>query len=245
MKMRGAILVWASAVAVCGAPSAYAQTPTSAAIAPSLSSHRPGAKAALTFTVAYIGGEFDVPSPVRGSVLQFPAGLTLEIPSLRSCSAARLLARGPRGCPAQSELGRGHALAEVRTGDQITTETVELWIFLGPLRTDDPTVEILGRGVSPAEAQVVVTGTVLPASPPYGEEIVIPVPPIPTLPLEPDASTASFSLTIGASRRYPTRSADSVLVPSSCPAGGLPFAAEFTYADGSRDSATATVPCAP
>jgi hypothetical protein len=237
-----AALAFAAALATCTAPVAHAQPPTFATITPSLSSHKPGAKAALTFTVGYSGGEFNVPSPVRRSVLQFPAGLTLEIPSLRSCSAARLLARGPGGCPAQSELGSGHALAEVRTGDQVTTENVNLWIFLGPLQTGGPTVEILGRGVTPAEAEVVVTGTVVLARPPYGEELVIPVPPIPTLPLEPDASTVAFTLTIGA-RQHRTRNANTVLVPSSCPAGGFPFAAEFTYADGFSDNTLATVPC--
>ena len=60
------------------------------------------------------------------------------------------------------------------------------------------------------------------------------IPPIPTLPFEPDASIVTFSLTIGASARHSTaRRSNAVLVPSSCPAGGFPFAAEFTYADGS------------
>jgi hypothetical protein len=34
-----------------------------------------------------------------------------------------------------------------------------------------------------------------------------------------------------------------VLVPPTCPAGGLPFTAEFTYADGSSGSALTTLPC--
>ena len=54
----------------------------------------------------------------------------------------------------------------------------------------------------------------------------------------------SLSLTIGASPRHRARDANTVLVPSRCPAGGFPFAAEFTYADGSTGSAFATAPCA-
>ncbi len=70
------------------------------------------------------------------------------------------------------------------------------------------------------------------------------IPPIPTLLFEPDASIVTFSLTIGASARHRKHEADNaVLVPSTCPAGGFPFAAEFTYADGSAGSALATIPC--
>ncbi len=231
------------AVVMCAAPTASAQALTSAAIAPSLAPNRLGARAALTFTVNYAGGEFGVPSPLRRSVLELPAGLTLNIPSLRSCTAARLLARGASGCPAQSEIGSGHALAEVHAGSLNLTENATLWAFLGPPRNIQPTFEILAEGYTPVERRVVLSGTVLSVAAPYGEELVMPVPPISTLGLEPDASIATFSLTIGASTQRRTRDANAVLIPSSCPAGGFPFAAEFTYADGSSDSALATTPC--
>ncbi|MGH2854945.1 MAG: hypothetical protein ACRDLF_12230, partial [Solirubrobacteraceae bacterium] len=224
----------------CAALAASAQAQTSATITPSLSPDRLGARAALTFTIRYAGGAGGVPSPVRRSVVRFPAGLTLDIPRLRSCHPARLLSQGPGGCPAQSAIGRGRALAEVRSGTQTITEDVGLWAFIGPPQHGEPTLELFGQGYAPVQEQVVVTGTVLPDRAPYGEELVIPIPPIPTLPLQPDASTSSFSLTIGASARHLTHNANTVVVPSRCPAGGFPFAAEFTYADGSTGSAHAT-----
>ena len=89
------------------------------------------------------------------------------------------------------------------------------------------------------------SGTVLPDSAPYGEELALSIPPIPSLPLEPDASIVSFSLEIGASRQLERHDSNAVLVPSSCPpTGSFPFAAEFTYADGAGGGALATVPCA-
>ncbi len=216
---------------------------TFATITPSLSPDRLGAKAALTFTIQYGGGQFGVPSPVRRSVLQFPAGLSLDIPNLRSCPAASLRARGASGCPTQSEIGTGHALVEVHAGTETLTEDVTLWAFLGPPQNLEPTFEILAQGYTPLDERMVLTGTVLGDRPPYGEELVMSIPAIPTLALEPDASIATFSLTIGASRRHRTRDANTVLVPSSCPVGGFPFAAEFTYADGSDGSALTTIPC--
>lgn len=216
--------------------------PTSATITPSLSPDRLGARASLTFTIRYAGGEFGVPSPVRRSVLRFPAGMSLDVPSLQSCTAARLRARGPGGCPAQSRLGVGRALAEAHAGSQTITEDVALWAFLGPPRNLEPTFEILAQGYTPLDERFVFSGSVLTDSAPYGERLVMSIPPVPTLPLESDASIVSFSLTVGASRRR-SGGQTAVLVPSRCPAGGFPFAAGFTYADGSTGNALARIPC--
>lgn len=224
------------------AAGAFAQASTSATITPSLSPDRLGARASLTLTIHYAGGEFGVPSPVRHSILELPAGMTLEIPSLRVCRAAWLRARGASGCPARSRLGGGEALAETREGSQIVTENLALSTFLGPPRNLEPTFEVLAQGVTPVQESLVIVGSVLAGSAPYGEQLVMSIPPVSTLPMEPDASIVTFSLTVGANhRRTVDRSA--VLVPFTCPAGGFPFAARFTYADGSRGSALARIPC--
>jgi hypothetical protein len=226
-----------------------AALPSTATITASLSPDRAGARAALTFTIRFTGGEFGVPSPVRHSVLRFPAGMSLDIPSLHACKAARLRAHGPGGCPAQSEIGSGHALAETHAGSQVTSEEVELHAFLGPPENLQPTFEIFAQGYTPLDEDVVFTGKVASANTPYGEELVMSIPPVPSLPLEPDASIVTFSLTVGAGRQPdPARPRSphpqsAVSVPRSCPAGGFPFAAEFTYADGSVGSALARVPC--
>jgi hypothetical protein len=216
----------------------------SATIAPSLSPNRLNAKGALTLTINFTeGGSEDVPLPVRRSVLRFPAGLGIEIPHLRSCSIARLRARGPSGCSAQSELGHGHALAEALAGSQLITENISLWLFLGPFHNLEPSFEILGQGFTPFAERVVLTGTVIPDQAPYGEDLVLSIPPIPTVPLEPDASIVTMSLTVGESKPPHPAQANTVVVPSACPADGFPFAAEFTYADGSSGSALAHAGC--
>jgi hypothetical protein len=245
LTARGALAM--CALAMCGAlatPAAAgaAVTPTTAAISPSLSPDRLGAKAALNFTVQFGGGELGVPSPVRRAVVHFPPGLRLHIPSLRSCTRARLQADGAHGCPARSQIGAGHALADVHVGSEVENEEATVWVFLGPPQNGNPTIEILGQGYTPLDQRVVITGTVLPDNPPYGEELVMSVPPIPTIPLEPDASTVSLALTIGG-RHFQAHNPNTVVVPSSCPAGGFPFATDFTYADGSTSSTAATAPC--
>lgn len=239
----GLALAAIATVAICTAQATMAQAGASATITPSLSPDRLGAKGALRLTMRFAGGESGAPLPVRRSVLRFPVGLGIEIPHLRSCAIARLRAHGPGGCPMQSELGHGHALAEAQVGSQTITEDISLWLFLGPFHNLEPTLEILGQGYTPFDQRVVLTGTVLPDNPPYGEDLVLSVPPIPTVPLEPDASIVTMSLTVGSRKPRNPGDANTVVVPPSCPAGGFPFAADFTYADGSSDSAFSTAPC--
>lgn len=223
--------------------SATALAQTYATVRPTLSPDRAGARAALTLDIDFFGGVLGVPAAVRSSVLKFPSGLSLEVPTLRSCSAARLRADGPSGCPAQSRLGEGQALVEARAGTEDMGEQASLWAFLGPPDNLNPTIEIAAQAYTPLDERVVFAGKVQPAGPPYGEEMALSIPPIPTLVFEPDASVVSFSLTIGARAGRGSRTASSVVVPSGCPRGGLPFAAEFDYADGSTSTAQARIPC--
>jgi hypothetical protein len=223
---------WASTTAI-----------TTATVAPSLLPNELGGKAALTFKISYSGGEFGVPSPLRRSTLRLPAGLSLDIPKLRICSAARLRAQGASGCPRQSQIGGGHALVEAHAGSQTVSEHVGLRAFLGPLQELQPTLVILGQGYTPLDERVVLSGRVLPDRAPFGEALTISIPPIPALPFQSDASIVAFSLTIGAGGRFRTHDGSAVLLPSSCPPGGFPFDAEFTYADGSSSSTYVTAPC--
>ena len=236
----GALL---AALAICAFPAAPTRAQGSATLSATLSPDRLSAQGALTITIHYAEGSSGVPSPVRRSVLRFPIGLGVEIPHLRSCSPVRLRARGPSACSVESLLGHGHALAEAQAGSQLITEDISLWLFLGPFHNLQPTFEVLGQGFTPFDERVVLTGTVFIDKPPYGEDLVVSVPPIPTLPLEPDASIVTMSLTVGVSKPRHPRAANTVVVPPKCPPGGFPFAADFTYADGSTGNALASAPC--
>jgi hypothetical protein len=125
----------------------------------------------------------------------------------------------------------------------LIAEDINLGVFLGPLRNFQPTFEVLGEGSTPLQERVVLSGTVIPDHAPYGEELAMSLPPIPTLPLEPEASMATLTLTVGTRAHRLPRGANTVVVPGSCPAGGFPFAAELSYADGTAGSPLATAPC--
>jgi hypothetical protein len=235
----------ASVVLACCSPARAAPASGSqvaASIAASFHPDRLGAMGALTVTIDLTGDALGEVPPLRRFALRLPAGLGVEIPHLRSCGPGRLRRLGARGCPAQSRLGVGRALVQAPLGSQLLGESISLWLFLGPLRNLQPTFVILAQGYTPFDERLAFSGTVLPDDPPYGEDLLLSVPAIGTLPLEPGASIASMSLTIGSSRRS-AGEPNTTVEPTRCPPGGFPFAAELTYADGSTQNVSTATPC--
>ncbi|HEY7951719.1 MAG TPA: hypothetical protein VID70_01955 [Solirubrobacteraceae bacterium] len=268
------MLLACAAVALWAVPAAYAAFGVPVLVPPSTTPPAPlgisstltstfspdqlGARGALTFSIRYAvtglesnsavaptPAEGRVPSPVRRLFVHFPAGMGLDIPNLRGCSAARLRAHGARACPAAARVGQGHALTELPGGSQIVDERITLTAFVGPLRGGQPTLAILAEGFTPLSERLVFNGEMRFDRAPYGEELVLDVPPIRALPATPDASPVLFSLTLGVSRHARSSAANTVIVPAKCPKGGFPFAAESTYANGSRGSVLARMQCPP
>jgi len=212
-------------------------------IAATLAPNRLHARATLDIHIAYGQAESELPPPVRHALLRLPAALGIDIPALRSCSAAHLRAHGARGCPPQSSIGSGQAVADALLGSQLLSEHVALSLFVGPLVNLEPTFEILAEARTPFRERVVIVGSVLPDDPPFGEDLSISLPPIRTLPLEPDASIVALSLSIGPRKDARSRGANAVLVPARCPPGGFPFEIESSFADGASSSALTAAPC--
>jgi hypothetical protein len=212
---------------------------------PSLLPDRLGASTALTLAFRFSGGEEGVPAPLSGMVVRLPAGLTINLRGVKTCAKSRLQSRGAAGCPAGSLVGRGHALMSVHAGSLAVPEEATVTAFRGPNRGSRPTLEIFGQGETPLDQSSISTAVLEPDSAPYGSKLTISIPPIPTLVLEPNASFESLSLTVGGISHSPRAhaAAGAILVPRSCPAGGFPFAASFTFADDSVTSASATVAC--
>ncbi len=246
MRLGAALLLAPASVALaCATPARSAPTSGSqdtATIAASFHPDRLGALGALTVTIDLAADAVGDAAPLSRLALRLPAGLGVEIPHLRSCEPDRLQLLGARGCPAQSQLGVGRALVQAQLGSQLLGENISLWVFLGPLRNLQPTFEMLAEGYTPFDERVVLSGTVLPDKPPFGEDLVLSAPAISTLPLEPDASIAWMSLTIGSSRRSAHES-NTTIEPARCPPGGFPFAAELTYADESAQDVSTATPC--
>jgi hypothetical protein len=225
------------------APAPLPSGPTASRLSAALHPDRPGARGTLDLTIDYAQPDASLPVPVRLAVLRLPQALGIDVPVLRSCAAAQLRARGAAGCPSQALIGRGNALVGAALGSQLLHEHISLWLFVGPLVNLQPTFEILAQGYTPFRERVVVTGRVSPDEAPYGEDLAIALPPIPTLPLEPDAAIVSMSLTVGAPDAARSRRANAVVAPKSCRAGSLPLAIDSTFTDGTTASAGYSLPC--
>lgn len=224
-------------------PAHASKSSESTRINATLAPNRLAAPATLHIDIAYGQAESELPPPVRHALLRMPAALGIDIPTLRSCSAAHLRAHGARGCPAQSLIGTGQALTDAPLGSQLLSEHVALSLFVGPLVNLEPTFEILAEAKTPFHERVVIVGTVLPDDPPFGEDLSIALPPIRTLPLEPDASIVALSLSIGPRKGARSRQSNAVLVPARCPPGGFPFEIESSFADGGSSSTLTTAAC--
>jgi hypothetical protein len=208
-----------------------------------------------------VGFGFDVAVPVGQDPLplsqvdvRYPAQLGIATSGLgvATCTAATLEALGPRGCPAESLMGRGSGLTEIPFGPGILHETASITIVRGPVQNGQTSLLFYSEGGTTVDAQVVFTGLLLPAAAPFGGVVSTSLPPIPTLPESFDVALVRLRYTLGPrGLTYYERirgelvpyHPKGIILPSSCPHGGFPFAASFVFLGGARTRATTKVPC--
>jgi hypothetical protein len=226
--------------AACAILASAARADTTAGIAPSFAPDRAGAGTALTLGIGYADEQGAVPAPVTHIVVHLPAGLGINLRGIGTCSHSRLEKQIGRGCPASARVGSGSAHLGAHLGAINLDENATLTAWRGPNQGGHPTLQILGVGLSPLEEHVVVSGVLEPDHAPYGQQLVLSIPPIPTLTGEPNASVLHSSVTIGSAHG---RLGGLIRVPRACPPHGFAFGADFSYAEGAGSSTTATVRC--
>jgi hypothetical protein len=179
-------------------------------------------------------------------------GIALSGLGLATCTPSTLEALGPAGCPADSHMGYGTALAEIPIGPEIVHETTHITLLRAPTRNGRLALLFYAAGEVPVWAPVTLPGLLLPAPAPYGGRIDINVPLIPSLPGAPPVAVVKLHSTIGPEHltyyEHPHRHRvgyhpKGILLPDTCPHGGFPFAATFTFRNGGHAHAYTTVPC--
>jgi hypothetical protein len=246
-----ALLACACPPAALGAAPAAAPT---AALSAGLSPERLGKGTTIIFDFTIATATGQVPSPLTGLDLYYPANLGIGTSGLglETCSAATLEADGPAGCPSQSQMGYGKGLVEVPFGPEILHETAQTSIFMANIQEGHLGLLFYAEGHSPVSAQIVFQGLVLPAEDPFGGDLATTFPLVPTLPGAPNAAIVQLRSTIGPLHltyyehtrgRYLPYHPRGIVLPRTCPRGGFHFAASFTFEDGADTSAQTTVPC--
>jgi hypothetical protein len=254
---RLAALAALSAALLCASAPASAQAlAEQASLHASFSPDRLGVPTTITFGFTLSTVEGVAPPPLVGLDLRMPAGMnyTTTTLGLAICQPAVLAAKGIAGCPTNSRLGYGSAVVEVPFGTGQGHEIPEVQAVSGPSPNGNLVVLFYASGVFPVYAQLAFSGEVLPDKGAYGSQLSSAIPLVTSVPGGPDVSIVSVRSTIGPSRltyykRVHGRSVPfrprGVSVPEHCPRGGFPFAAEFTFQDGSQTAAQTTAPCPP
>ncbi len=239
------------------APTASANPATaepSAKLTVALTPERLGAGTTIIFNFKLATPPDSVPPPLTGLDLLYPAniGLITSGLGLATCEPAALEELGPIGCPPDSLMGYGSALAEIPLGPEIARETGHVTTWMAPVENGHLRLLFDAESGTPVSAQFVFTALLLEAPAPYGGKLETHIPIIPSVPEAPDVAVVQMRATIGPKnvtyyqyyhgKRIPYHPIG-LRLPETCPHGGFPFAATFAFLDNTHATARTTVPC--
>jgi hypothetical protein len=239
--------VLAVVLALCGALPGTALGRASTTMSATFIPDRLGASAtvSLGFQIKTANGQ--IPPPLTGVDFHFPVNVGLATTGLgvASCPPAELLAHGASVCPPDSRMGSGTARVEVPVGASVETETATLDLVAGPSPDGYVRLLVAATGLSPVIARVVIPSVLEPG------EFKLAVPLVESLPEAADVVVVGAHLTIGGNLTYyePVDGRNvayrpaGIGIPRTCPRGGFPFSANFSFQNGRHATARTTVAC--
>jgi hypothetical protein len=247
------IVLLAVGLLAVGLPAAAAAT-TSARLSGMFTPERLNQRTTLDFAFFFTAATSRVPSPLTQIELRYPdnLGIGLSGLGLDTCTARTMEASGPAGCPPNSVMGYGEALTGIVLGSETITEVAPITILRAPDQEGHFALLFYAEGSTPVDTHILFPGLLLPASAPFGGLVSIGVPLVPTLPGAPYISVLQLHATLGPRRVTYYEQTNGmtlayqpmgILLPGKCPSGGFPFAAQFSFLDGSRATAQTAVPC--
>jgi hypothetical protein len=249
---RWSTLLAATLLGVCAPSLAYAAP--SAKLNAKFMPERLGARTTLEFAFSFTVPTGEVPPPLTQIELRYPdkLGLGLSGLGLATCAASVLEASGPSKCPPNSVMGYGAALTGVVLGTTVITESAPITILRTPNQEGHLAVLFSAEGTTPVDTRIVFPGLLLPAPAPFGGQVSVGVPLVPTLPGAPYISVIRLHATIGphmvtyyerAGGKTLAYRPKGILLPGACPRRGFPFAAQFSFLGGGVASALMATPC--
>lgn len=244
------------AVGVPAAPAGAQAQATSARLHAAFEPYRLGRRTTLQFEFEFPAPVGQVPPPLTEMQLRYPRGLNFFLNDLgtRECTRTGLEASGPAGCPRDSVMGYGVVETGIVLGGTPVQESSPITILRAPERNGHLALLFYAEGREPVVTTVIFSGVLLSAREPFGGNVKIGVPLVEALPGAPDVSVLHLHATIGPEHLTYFRTVDGVslafrpqgiLLPPSCPRASFPFAAIFSFSDGTHVQASTTVPCPP
>jgi hypothetical protein len=195
-----------------------------------------------------------VPPPLIQGELRYPAGLDVQLSGLgiAACSVATLELSGPQGCPLDSLMGYGSAIAALPIKQKVVREAAQIAVVRTAEQEGHPALTFYVYDETALNAEIVLPAELLPATKPYGGLLDIHVPLVPTFPEGPDVSVSELRLVLGPKNltyyehvHHKTLRYKPAGIPllGPCPRRGFPFTIELTFLGGGRAAGTTAVPC--
>jgi hypothetical protein len=241
-------------ILLCLYPAATAGATQTVALGAGFTPYRLGTPTTIDLNLEVQAPAGQIPSALTEVKVRYPQnlGFALSGLGLAVCSSSTLEAAGSSGCPANSVMGQGTALAELRFGPQLVTEKATISIARAPDQEGHIALLLYASGPSPVNTQILSPAQLLPSDPPFGGRLDMQLPVIPSVPGAPDVAIVSLRVSLGPQGLIYYEHAEGstlaytpkgILLPRTCPRGGFPFAATFSFLDGSHPIAQTVVPC--
>jgi hypothetical protein len=193
----------------------------------------------LTLSGNEYNGQVD---PLTELTVHLPAGVGLSDTGFSTCSKTTIEQLTPAGCPAGSLAGLpGSLKLALYFGSEVIEEEATVQAVFGPGGVLYFTVE----GGPPVEIEIIAEGHYIGDSPPYGQDLVLEIPLIETVPGAPDASITALTINVGANREESGVVFNSVNVPSTCPSGKFAWAGDAVFDDATSEPVGATETACP
>jgi hypothetical protein len=193
----------------------------------------------LTFSGSEYGGQVD---PLTGLTIHLPAGTGLSDVGFPTCGKATLEEYGPYGCPNGSLAGPpGSMKLEAYLGPKVVEEEATVQPVFGT----GGVLYFFVDGGPPVYIEVIAEGHYVSDSPPYGQDLVLNIPTIETVPGAPDASITALTLHLGSAREESGVVFNYVSVPSTCPSGKFAWASDAAFNGGASEPVGVTETACP
>ena len=252
---RRTLLTAAACLATVSLPARALATPAvslHAAFAPEILGH----STTVNFRVQIAPTTELLPPPLTEAAIRYPAGLDISLSGLgiETCSAQTLELSGLQGCPPDSLMGEGRAIAEFPVKHQVFRETAQIAIVRGAEQEGRLAMLLYVYNETAVNAELILPSQLFPGVRPFGGRLQIQVPLVATLPEAPDLAVAEIQLVLGpkdlvyyerAHGKQIRYKPAGIKLPGHCPRGGFPFAIELGFLGGSHASGRTAVPCPP
>jgi hypothetical protein len=179
------------------------------------------------------------PSTLKSITFLFPHA-KVNAKYFKTCDPVKLGGAGPKACPAGSKLGSGTALADARPLVNPVHATITM--YNAKPKNGNP-VFIFYAQATEVAVNIVIQAELKRSSGKYGYRLEVPIPRIPTLPGQDDASIHEIDVDVAASTRYRGKTVYLLQAPTSCPAGGFPFQTTFGFYDDSSLTSNSAISC--